>query len=119
MIRFEKLPPFLGGLFLIMLVHPFRFSELPYSLHGIKSKDIKKHLVSNAVISSKKLEICPLDMNQLQSWTFDKRRKLLTPKLGGEWKPTECAAEYDSGFSMKLLYVFDELQRFCTFFFLT
>ena len=93
----QKYPKYLFCLFLIVLLHPYRFAEFQSSLDVVESEEIKKHLVSNALsMTNQQMATCHIDMNQLQTLALEKSQKPFAPLLGGEWRPTECAAEFDS-----------------------
>lgn len=92
----QKYQKYLFGLFLIVLLHPYRFAELQSSLDAVESEEIKKHLVSNALSPNQQMATCRIDMNQRENLSFEKSHTFFAPILGGEWRPPECAAEFDS-----------------------
>ena len=62
----------------------------------IEIEEIQKHLVSNALSPNQQMATCRIDMNQRENLSFEKSHTFFAPILGGEWRPPECAAEFDS-----------------------
>ena len=86
------------AILVLLLFHPYRFSELQMNYETIAENDIIQSLEKNVVGSEK--PACQIDMVELGQWSFNRssQQRRLDVLPGGQWKPKNCSPTFDCEF---------------------
>ena len=90
----------------ILLILPWRFSEVPLLIQSLSSDELILNLMPNAYPNFEENKvICEINMRQLET-QFVNPLDNESVIFGGNWKPKNCQPKFDSMLSNYYLFIY-------------